>query len=723
MESSKQFSVSNHHPLHINTTRPYHELEKEAHDKGVPAGQSIDIDIPPPRPKRKPSNPYPRKSCSAASTWATSHVAAKDGKLLSSTSSSHCKQVVDLEKEPLDERPIKEENPRNGKENQDENCSEVLTMLLEDHCSSVSSANKNSIPTQVALRNARTFREFVPSLKEVISQDVTNDSYVTTELNGNQNLKKNDAKKIVQDNGTSGASESENTNAFHKKLVQGEKADYLNCALPTDGMQGTQTYPRNVPVHVLDGSLGACNQITPADMSFADTAFHPMGRVHGQPNLFANPTASTTTEHESNASRSSVHQSFPAFHPPFTPLHHGQKDYQSFLHMSSTFSSLIVSSLLQNPAAHAAASFAATFWPCANAENTEDSPACPPGGFLSRQMNSPPSMAAIAAATVAAASAWWASHGLLPLCAPVQTAFSCPPESMTGVPSMDIGEAPAANIERGENSLQIPSLQDQQVDPEHLEAVEAQDPASKSPSVSSSHSDNGGAEPNIVLKAAADEKVVASTEEVNDSNNAKSRKQVDRSSCGSNTPSSSEVETDALEKQEKGKEELKEPDLNHPASDSTYRRSRSIINISDPWKEVSEEGRMAFQALFSREVLPQSFSPPPKDKEHQTTTKEGKQNVEDKGEDASLLDLNKKTWVPFSCHPEVEKNVSPVGDNNAEGLLTIGLSQGKLKARRTGFKPYKRCSVEANENRAANSISHCEEKGPKRLRLEGEAQN
>ncbi|BBG97729.1 Homeodomain-like superfamily protein, partial [Prunus dulcis] len=688
----------------------FSKLEKEAHNKGVPAGQSIDIDIPPPRPKRKPSNPYPRKSCSAAPTWPTSHVAGKDGKLLSSTSSSHCKQVVDLEKEPLDERPTKEENRRNGKENQDENCSEVLTMLLEDHCSSVSSANKNSIPTQVALRNACTFREFVPSLKEVISQDVTNDSYVTTELNGNQNLKKNDAKKIVQDNGTSGASESQNTNAFHKKLVQGEKADDLNCALPTDGMQGTQTYPRNVPVHVLDGSLGACNQITPADMSFADIAFHPMGKVHGQPNLFANPTASTTTEHESNASRSSVHQSFPAFHPPFTPLHHGQKDYQSFLHMSSTFSSLIVSSLLQNPAAHAAASFAAAFWPYANAENTEDSPACSPGGFPSRQMNSPPSMAAIAAATVAAASAWWASHGLLPLCAPVQTAFSCPPVSMTAVPSMDTGEAPAANIERGENSLQIPSLQDQQVDPEHLEAVEAQHPASKSPSMSSSHSDNGGAEPNTVLKATADEKVVASTEEVNDSNNAKSRKQVDRSSCGSNTPSSSEVETDALEKQEKGKEELKEPDLNHPASDSTYRRSRSIINISDPWKEVSEEGGIA----------PKFFTSP-KDKEHQTTT-EGKQNAEEKDEDASLLDLNKKTWVPFSCQLGVEKNVSPVGDNNAEGLLTIGLCQGKLKARRTGFKPYKRCSVEANENRAANAISHCEEKGPKRLRLEGEAQ-
>lgn len=60
---------------------------------------------------------------------------------------------------------------------------------------------------------------------------------------------------------------------------------------------------------------------------------------------------------------------------------------------------------------------------------------------------------------------------------------------------------------------------------------------------------------------------------------------MDRSSCGSNTTSSSEVETDALEKQEKGKEELKEPDTNHPASDSSFCRTRSAINMSDSWKE------------------------------------------------------------------------------------------------------------------------------------------
>lgn len=72
-------------------------MEKEALVKGVPIGQSIDIDIPPPRPKRKPSNPYPRKTSAGAQI---SHGGEKDGKLLVSVSSSHCKQALDLEKEP-----------------------------------------------------------------------------------------------------------------------------------------------------------------------------------------------------------------------------------------------------------------------------------------------------------------------------------------------------------------------------------------------------------------------------------------------------------------------------------------------------------------------------------------------------------------------------------------------------------------------------------------------
>lgn len=76
------------------------QLEKEAHSKGVPIGQAIDIDIPPPRPKRKPRNPYPRKTYSAAHTL---QVGTRDIKIQTPVSALHCKQLSDLEKEPFSE--------------------------------------------------------------------------------------------------------------------------------------------------------------------------------------------------------------------------------------------------------------------------------------------------------------------------------------------------------------------------------------------------------------------------------------------------------------------------------------------------------------------------------------------------------------------------------------------------------------------------------------------
>ncbi|XVF72927.1 hypothetical protein PTKIN_Ptkin12aG0160200 [Pterospermum kingtungense] len=584
----------------------FSKLEKEALAKGVPISQALDIEIPPPRPKRKPSNPYPRKTGAAT----TAQVGAKDGKSEMLVSSLRCKQVLDLEKEPELERPNGAEKSINLKENQDESCSEELTLFHDGNCFSVSSVNKNSIAISAAVRNSCTFREFVPSLKEKI-----------------------------QDNDTSKASNMEYSCVSLEKSDQGQRKDDMDGALPTDEMQATQNYPRHVAVHVLDGSLGTCAQNPSLDMHFQDSVFHPMGDVHGQPNMFANPAASATTENQNN-----------------TP-----------------------SSAHQNPAAHAAASFAATFWPYANIEGSADSPACSQGGFPSRQMNSAPSVSAITAATVAAATAWWAAHGLLP---------------------------------------------DQQLDPKFSEALQGQYSASKSPTSSSSDcEESGDAKMNTEVKAADDEKACAVTEP-KDANKTKNKKPVDRSSCGSNTPSSSELETDMLEKHEKDDEDSKVADANHPQAECSNRRSRSCSNQGESWKEVSEEGRLAFQALFSRQVLPQSFSPPHEGKnkgQQKENAGEDEQNPDDKDGEASTLDLNRKAWESCSDHQEVEKNALSRGENIVEeGMLTIGLGHGKLKARRTGFKPYKRCSVEAKENRVMNIGNQGEEKGPKRIRLEGE---
>ncbi|GAV87380.1 Myb_DNA-binding domain-containing protein [Cephalotus follicularis] len=656
----------------------FSKLEKDAYVKGIPVGKTLDIEIPPPRPKRKPSNPYPRKTCVSAPT---SHMRTKYAKPLTSVSSLHDKRVLDLEKEPLPERPNGDEKLTSTKEIQDENCSEVISLHRETHCSSVSSVYKCSTPKSVTLPNSCSFREFVPSKTEIY--------------------------------GNSEASNMENHIPLQDKLSEDKKTGNCSGMFFIDEMQATENYPRHVTVHVLDGSLGECTQAPPQDVQFGDSIFQPVG---GHTNHVSNPAPSATTGCQINEPRSTSHQSFPTPHPVFAPMHQNQEDYRSFLHIS-TFSSLIASFLLQNPAAHAAASFASTFWPYANLETSTDSLAPVQGGYPCGPMSSAPSVSAIAAATVAAATAWWAAHGLLPLCAAPHTAFTCPPAFANANPLMDTGQAQAAKTERKEDTLQNHALQqDRQLEPEYSEGLQSQHSASKRSTHSSSDSEESGGG-NLNTGSKADNKKATEETELQDSSKTKDRKQIDRSSCGSNTPSSSEVETDALEKNEKGKEESKEADANNPTSDS-YRRSRSSSNITDSWKEVSEEGRLAFQALFSREVLPQSFSPAHdfKNRGHQKDT-----IIKEKSGNPPLLDLRSKTWGFVSGHQGMVRDSLTNAENNGEeGLLAVGLGHGKLKASRTGFKPYKKCSMEAKENRVMNSSNQGEEKGPKRIRLEGE---
>lgn len=106
---------------------------------------------------------------------------------------------------------------------------------------------------------------------------------------------------------------------------------------------------------------------------------------------------------------------------------------------------------------------------------------------------------------------------------------------------------------------------------------------------------------------------------------------------------------------------------------------------------------------------------------HNNGVEEGKQKKEMKNGDSSLLDLNSKIWSSISNLQEPENTSCRSEDIGDEGLLTIGLRLGKLKTRRTGFRPYKRCSVEAKESIVERNGCQGEEKVPKRLRMEGEA--
>lgn len=114
------------------------------------------------------------------------------------------------------------------------------------------------------------------------------------------------------------------------------------------------------------------------------------------------------------------------------------------------------------------------------------------------------------------------------------------------------------------------------------------------------------------------------------------------------------------------------------------------------------QGRIAFQALFARQRLPQSFSPPQVDE----NVVNGKQS---------------DTSMPMA--PDLNKIQDSSCDADQEGVvMIIGDGEGKsLKTRQSGFKPYKRCSMEVKESQDGNTNNQSDEKVCKRIRLEGEA--
>ncbi|KAL9274352.1 LATE ELONGATED HYPOCOTYL-like protein [Drosera capensis] len=665
------------------------KLEKEAFLKGGSIGQAPDIDIPPPRPKRKPINPYPWKNVGVGST--TTPTGGKDEKQMTSAS-SHSREQLDLEQEPVPEacalgliaKPAGHKNQGNYKDDHDDESSEAFVPFQGHASNSVSSSIKDSNSVG-AVRYPSDFREYVASAK-VVDNKRSNESQDIDGLAGSNLSDRPHAAEVAQNHGS----------------------------------ETCKNFPRHVPVHILDRSFGSCSQALSSDASYQESIYHQMG-VHAHPSLFANHKVSDPGKSENSILRSSNDARPPAFYSPFIPSGNSQEDYYSFLQMSSTFSSLIVSTLLQNPSAHAAASFAASYWPSHGAEALRESPP-------NMIQGSPPSMEALAAATVAAATAWWAAHGLFPWSVPLHPGFTCAPETRNSAPSTNDNQKPATGKEKEENNLQSPVIEDDQQGEELSEALQARDADAKPLATSLSESgDSLG--PNMDCEATVidQEKRDPSVTDQGNPGKGENNKQVDRSSCGSNTASSSDMETDALENHDKREEDLKEPNPIDTQAECSNRCSRSVGIVNDSWKEVSDEGRRAFKALFLREVLPQSFSRPTavthKEEDRNINSEPSRQNSQECNDGALQLDLNSRSEETCSNHQVEEKNGARGEDNGEEEQLTTRLSHFNLKSQRTGFKPYKRCSMEAGENMLANtnSTGQGHDNSSKRLRLEGEA--
>ncbi|KAF8379892.1 hypothetical protein HHK36_027357 [Tetracentron sinense] len=391
--------------------------------------------------------------------------------------------------------------------------------------------------------------------------------------------------------------------------------------LATNEIQATQNYPKHVPAQVVERNLGTCMQILSPDMTYAASIIQQVGEAHGN-SKFRNSNASATTEQHSNMSRSAINQSLPTFHPSIC---NNQETYPTVLNISSTFSSLIVSTLLQNPAAHAVASIAASFLLCTNVEISVDSHAGTLGGFPSRHMSPSPV---------------YRDH-----CCHYSSSCKC----------MVSGSWAIALMSSSSHWLYLYSCTHSCNTINRLSPVSPSD--SKGRTVARLNETG--------LNAADHDQKPMAIIELHDSNSQKIRKQVHHSSCGSNTASSSEVETGTLEKQENGKEELKDNSAGTTGLSSTLLQRDTATEF--------------FTSTCSEEY-----------QENNIEDRKQKSNVKDE-EDTLQLDLNSRTWVTCPNDPGGgEDHLFRDCSNLEKGLFIMGLEHGKPKAHWGGFKPYKR---------------------------------
>ncbi|XP_039123519.1 protein LATE ELONGATED HYPOCOTYL-like isoform X3 [Dioscorea cayenensis subsp. rotundata] len=640
------------------------QLEKEALLKGIPLGQAHDIDIPPPRPKRKPSNPYPRKTGPGS---LSSSAEMKDEKVSKShplRTTSQClgnDKITSKEKSGALETHGRKETSEAG------SCSEHN--LFQD----VPFAPMSSVHRQCS--KPSSFREFVPTVGKTEEK--------TPMSKGNEEPKSN----VVAN--------------YEKKGVCGTLQvapaieENTNMSEKPENWQGFHSYQKHVSMPLKESTSAKSTETELSDGKIpAPVALNP----GVQPNVSPFITSMGTAIPEySNPGTSAIPQPVPSFTPYALFGTNQDVAYRSFMNFSSTFSSLIVSTLLQNPAVHAAACMAASFWPHADIDtvgNTTSEVLDGEAPAPASQMNSTPNIAAIATATVAAAAAWWTTHGLLPFFPHhLQADFPFAPTTTATVPPTDMAQAPGIDKR---NETVRPPAEDQKLVSTELSGL----PAKNLSLESSASSDLDESELGEKLQCNSDQKLLGTD------NGSKNK--ADRSSCSSNTPSSSEVElVNAMEKQSEPKD-AKQVHSSCPSSETNHRRARGSGTTYEAWKEVSEEGRLAFQALFTRAVLPQSFSPPHRD---------------DNGAATMAVDLNSiacsptdmmhhSEELPKEDHSAMKQN----GDTDKGCCLMNKLAYAKLKARRTGFKPYKRCSMEVKENRVVPN----EDNVNKRMRLDGE---
>lgn len=910
----------------------FSKLEREASARGVTVTKTQDISIPPPRPKRKPSHPYPRKAGSVIQSCSSATEEENRSLLAVSSTCDKLSVGVNLSGTTRKNAAFAPYNARSSPLQRKGNINMQDTKMESSSTNSSPSSLKLFGQTVVVPINETdldansngVFCEFTSLKQEFTPFEGQNTDYSklengkvsqvqqTCSLKPQTKLVKSGNASVLTSNSPpteSGASPQEGTgesNANSPYLEnhtgQQDSDEHLSSELDNSSnylcknLQSSVPvpgYPRHVPVqHVETGSSdNVPNSIKckPNASSLAhEFAAMSMLNVNGSS---SNLTGQMQTDIQ-NPLVPNFLLPFPGMPGPY-PAYNNFESFgciPGFIAPGSAPNGplppwhLPPSAAMHHPAYAAATLAAARYWPglvSGVTGATMGDPQHSSTGTNAHALSDETSAAAaVTAATVAAASAWWTLHGAIPppflhpgIYAPflavmaaeaaaVAAAAAATGNSSPGCKSEPVTEArkqdqvttmkeankvlesmPNNPCSKSERKVSMQQLNDGNTSslcpkPGSLESSPQGPPSGSDQNAISCMEESYDAEmhrekQNLNLKE-KDYNVHSTNSPVGETTTNKKFVK-ERSSSGSNTPSSAEPETDAcleaniemikgniegdfelngtgnctseagpgdkltkvggfaflqtlgkIERERNNSSTVQDEktddirkhipkDRHQSHGGDSYRRSKSGVHPSDTWKAVSEEGRIAFQALFSRDILPQSFSPPQSTKLQEKVPRSSDESLSAKHNaitpspdgmqtdtQSSLLNEsqvnNSVTQARDDCAGEMPSNAvaslaretkllqdseATVSDQSLEECGDCGTSPlpnenaavdiqptkssvipsfGNFISGR-GFVPYQRCSVEAKKGRLHARPVHNTQEGireEKRICLEQE---
>ncbi|XP_020684284.1 protein LHY isoform X3 [Dendrobium catenatum] len=520
-------------------------LKLENGTGGMSPGHPHDIEIPPPRPKRKPCSSYPRKTGAASQS---PFVEVKEKNLSQAFVSLGTDEVAMDTKIKSYQEPVK--------------------VAIEQNTKQAFGEGTSSASIYFHLNSTSEPLEQMPTLEELKETR----SRITKEL------RKNDSD--LQIFGMSTDSRFGFTTEEKWQVLGHMEMPFTSWK---DNLQGGENH-ENIPA-----------QFEGTKYSDEDISKSVSTQLEANADLNLSLDSTRTTIHRTKNSISSIHQAVPSIslHNPFS---NDDNPFSALINLTNYFPSLLVSALSQNPAVHQAASIAAASLPPAYVDFSMQSNSKLVGEAPEKQSSASSGISAIVTATIAAAAAWWRVHGLLQSPSQPNHAFT-----QVMVQATESAQVPEDNSDSKGNFSQTHKRKFQQI--EQQETNIAIQPSSALLEISSSPDTCQS------TKSARSPKSTKCAETaicgIHDVDHVPGKKKHDPSSCDSNTSPSSEVEKDAA----LNKEEAKGINEQGEQGPSIIQEFGDTPGISKSSTEGLKQDSIAFEELFYRQLLPHCFSP------------------------------------------------------------------------------------------------------------------